>query len=194
MFACVCEYVCAPFVCVFMRFILLFCGCGLFAIRVELSSTFRYHLSPSLRTAEQHSIRHTTNVAAMPARFLALACLLGLRGALGETASEAAAANPIRKVVNLLQAMQKKVTEEGAKAEDLHKKFTLHCSGHCHIDEDIHRSQDENLNVGDCELRHAPAALAARFTALARIFLQHCKHNQKVFVLYNHEHAFLQRC
>lgn len=37
-------------------------------------------------------------------------------------------ANPIRKVVNLLQAMQKKVTEEGVKAEELHQKFLCYCS------------------------------------------------------------------
>merc|ERR1719412_532798 len=38
-----------------------------------------------------------------------------------------AGANPIRKVVNLLQAMQKTVTEEGAKAEELHQKFMCYC-------------------------------------------------------------------
>merc|ERR1719264_1551379 len=37
------------------------------------------------------------------------------------------AINPIRKVVNLLQAMQKKVTQEGEKAEDLYNKFMCYC-------------------------------------------------------------------
>jgi len=46
----------------------------------------------------------------------------------GSSLSMQAAANPIRKVVNLLQAMQKKVTEEGAKAEELHQKFLCYCS------------------------------------------------------------------
>jgi len=63
----------------------------------------------------------------MAARFVALACLLGLEGALGEAASESAAANPIRKVVNLLQAMMKKVEKEGEKSEDLHEKFMCYC-------------------------------------------------------------------
>merc|ERR1740139_1844471 len=44
---------------------------------------------------------------------------------LAESSSEAA--NPIRKVVNLLQALQKKVTEEGEKAEDLYQKFMCYC-------------------------------------------------------------------
>jgi len=35
--------------------------------------------------------------------------------------------NPIRKVVNLLQAMQKKVEAEGEKAEELYKKFMCYC-------------------------------------------------------------------
>merc|ERR1719210_877077 len=39
-----------------------------------------------------------------------------------------ASANPIRKVISLLQAMQKKVTEEGTKAEELHQKFLCYCS------------------------------------------------------------------
>jgi len=36
-------------------------------------------------------------------------------------------ANPIRKVVNLLQAMQKKVEEEGEKEEELYEKFVCYC-------------------------------------------------------------------
>jgi len=35
--------------------------------------------------------------------------------------------NPVRKVVNLLQAMQKKVESEGAKAEELFEKFQCYC-------------------------------------------------------------------
>lgn len=38
-----------------------------------------------------------------------------------------AVANPIRKVVNLLQAMVKKVTEEGEKEEELFNKFQCYC-------------------------------------------------------------------
>merc|ERR1719210_707338 len=38
-------------------------------------------------------------------------------------------ANPIRKVVTLLQSMQKKVTEEGAKEKELYEKFMCYCKG-----------------------------------------------------------------
>lgn len=38
-----------------------------------------------------------------------------------------AAANPIRRVVSMLQAMQKKVTEEGAKEQVLYEKFMCYC-------------------------------------------------------------------
>merc|ERR1719469_1143872 len=45
------------------------------------------------------------------------------------TGTEATAhANPIRKVVNLLQAMQKKVTAEQERADELHKKFVCYCA------------------------------------------------------------------
>jgi len=37
------------------------------------------------------------------------------------------AANPIRKVVTMLQAMQKKVTEEGEKEKELYEKFMCYC-------------------------------------------------------------------
>merc|ERR1719446_1220522 len=38
-------------------------------------------------------------------------------------------ANPIRKVVTMLQDMQKTVEEEGKKEEDLFDKFMCYCSG-----------------------------------------------------------------
>jgi len=44
-----------------------------------------------------------------------------------ESAQTRLAANPIRKVVNLLQAMQKKVEAEGEKAEELYEKFICYC-------------------------------------------------------------------
>merc|ERR1719502_140303 len=37
------------------------------------------------------------------------------------------AANPIRKVVNMLQKMQKKVAEEGKKKEEVFDKFMCYC-------------------------------------------------------------------
>ena len=36
-------------------------------------------------------------------------------------------ANPVRKVVTLLQSMQSKVTAEGEKEEELYKKFSCYC-------------------------------------------------------------------
>jgi chromosome segregation ATPase len=45
----------------------------------------------------------------------------------GEYAAETNAINPIRKVVTLLQAMQKKVTEEGKVAQDLYDKYMCYC-------------------------------------------------------------------
>jgi len=41
----------------------------------------------------------------------------------------AARINPIRKVVNLLQAMQQKVTAEGVKEKELYEKFMCYCNG-----------------------------------------------------------------
>merc|ERR1719450_1262153 len=43
-------------------------------------------------------------------------------------AAEGALANPIRKVVTMLQDMQKTVEEEGKKEEDLFDKFMCYCS------------------------------------------------------------------
>merc|ERR1712194_610738 len=40
---------------------------------------------------------------------------------------EKLAMNPIRKVVNLLQAMNKKIGAEGDRADELHKKFMCYC-------------------------------------------------------------------
>jgi len=42
-------------------------------------------------------------------------------------ADDATEINPIRKVVNLLQAMQKKVTAEGEKEKELYEKFMCYC-------------------------------------------------------------------
>merc|ERR1719157_260769 len=55
--------------------------------------------------------------------FLTLLVTIG-----GATASEQqTTANPIRKVVNMLQAMQKKVTAEGEKEQELFHKFMCYC-------------------------------------------------------------------
>jgi len=62
-----------------------------------------------------------------------LACLilLAVTTSLGQAAASeqqaAVTANPIRKVVNMLQAMQKKITAEGEKEKELFDKFICYC-------------------------------------------------------------------
>merc|ERR1740138_666294 len=59
-------------------------------------------------------------------RALVAALLLGSTAA-SEGASQRAAANPIRKVVSMLQAMQSKVTEEGKKEKEMFEKYMCYC-------------------------------------------------------------------
>jgi len=54
--------------------------------------------------------------------------ILGL-SAMGLTRAETAQANPIRKIVTLLQNMQKEIEAEGAKEQELFDKFMCFCSG-----------------------------------------------------------------
>merc|ERR1719409_1297861 len=54
---------------------------------------------------------------------IVLLCLLGLSGALGEKAEM----NPIRKIVTLMQDMQKEIEGEGAKEKELYDKFMCFC-------------------------------------------------------------------
>merc|ERR1719277_1277643 len=51
--------------------------------------------------------------------------------------SSTVAANPIRKVVTMLQAMQKKITAEGEKEKELFEKFMCYCK---HGDEALAKS------------------------------------------------------
>jgi len=63
----------------------------------------------------------------MSARVTAFALASAVGSVAGSAASEQTALNPVRKVVNLLQALQKKVAEEGEKAESLHQKYMCYC-------------------------------------------------------------------
>jgi len=54
--------------------------------------------------------------------------LLASQGATVDDASARAAANPVRKVVTMLQMMQKKVEAEGEKEKDLYEKFMCYCN------------------------------------------------------------------
>merc|ERR1719317_168299 len=47
----------------------------------------------------------------------------------GSRQTAAGRANPIRKVVTLLQAMQKKVMAEGVREKELYEKFKCYCKG-----------------------------------------------------------------
>ncbi|CAK0812858.1 unnamed protein product, partial [Prorocentrum cordatum] len=65
---------------------------------------------------------------AMPARVAAtLALCLQVCIASKQRSAVQAAANPVRKVVTLLQNMQKKVEAEGSKEEELYSKFKCYC-------------------------------------------------------------------
>jgi len=59
--------------------------------------------------------------------FLLAALPAALQAARLARTAEAGKANPIRKVVTMLQAMQKKVTEEGEKEKELYEKFMCYC-------------------------------------------------------------------
>jgi len=63
----------------------------------------------------------------MSARVAAVALASTFGGVAGSAAGQQTGLNPVRKVVNLLQAMQKKVAEEGEKAESLHQKYMCYC-------------------------------------------------------------------
>jgi len=56
-----------------------------------------------------------------------LLCAIGNVGAVSRVESQAGA-NPIRKVVNLLQGMQKKIAAEGAKAEKAFDQYMCYCN------------------------------------------------------------------
>jgi len=61
----------------------------------------------------------------MASRCAAVAMLMGLNGAMA--AEQEMQANPIRKVVTMLQALQKKVEGEGEKEKELYDKFMCYC-------------------------------------------------------------------
>lgn len=65
-----------------------------------------------------------------PARAIVtlLAALVAVSEAGQQEAAGRAVLNPIRKVVTLLQSMQKKVTDEGKKEKDLYDKFMCYCT------------------------------------------------------------------
>jgi chromosome segregation ATPase len=70
--------------------------------------------------------------------------LLILAAGVAEGAAAATSANPVRKVVQMLTAMQKKVTEEGEKEAELFDKFMCYCKT---------GSGDLSKSIGDAETK-----------------------------------------
>merc|ERR1719159_2300640 len=76
--------------------------------------------------------------------------------------------NPIRRVVNMLQAMQTKVEEEGKKEEDLFNKFMCYCkNGKGALESSIEQAKQTNeqlkasIEETDAALKQAKADLKA---------------------------------
>jgi septal ring factor EnvC (AmiA/AmiB activator) len=86
------------------------------------------------------------------------ACLPLLRATeLVESDLQQAKANPIRKVVTMLQTMQKKVEEEGEKEKELYEKFQCYCkTGKSDLEESIASSEAKSPAVGS-EIEKAEA-------------------------------------
>jgi len=61
-----------------------------------------------------------------PVLLLLAACLATVQAASLRSSSRAVA-NPVRKVVSMLQSMQKKIEGEGEKEEDMYLKFSCYC-------------------------------------------------------------------
>lgn len=81
-------------------------------------------------------------------------------------AQEQHALNPIRKVVTLLQGMQKKVQEEGAREAQLYEKFECYCkSGGSDLSGSI-GAAEEKVPAVSSDIQKAEARLAGAKTAL----------------------------
>merc|ERR1740138_1788733 len=67
-------------------------------------------------------------MAPRPVIVMLLVCAAGMAEASGLEAKVGSRANPIRKVVNMLQNMQKKITAEGAKREKMFDHYMCYCN------------------------------------------------------------------
>merc|ERR1719284_1946164 len=89
----------------------------------------------------------------------ALICLLFVAG-VAETSAAQAQANPVRKVVQMLQAMSKKVTQEGEKEAELFEKFMCYCkTGTGDLSKSIGDAETKIPQL-ESELKDAEATLA----------------------------------
>jgi len=77
-------------------------------------------------------------------KFLVLVGVFGLNGAIKQSSQVMGVANPIRKVVTMLQNMQKKVEEEGEIEQKLYQKFMCYCSsGGKQLEKSIDEAEDK---------------------------------------------------
>merc|ERR1719284_1210007 len=77
------------------------------------------------------------------------------------------AANPIRKVVTLLQMMQKKVQEEGEKETELYEKFMCYCkTGTGTLESSIAAAEDKITSLSS-DIKAAEEELAKTKESLA---------------------------
>merc|ERR1719420_2503686 len=76
--------------------------------------------------------------------FVCLAVLASPISALHQGEASLAAANPIRKVVNMLQGMVKKVEAEGEKEQELFDKYMCYCKN---------SGGDLSKSIGDAETK-----------------------------------------
>jgi len=114
-------------------------------------------------------------------RFLACAILVTAALTRGEEQNNQVAANPIRKVVTLLQSMQKKVQAEGEAEAKLYEKFMCYCkTGGSDLDASISAAEnkvgslpseikaaEEKLTQTKADLKNAQADRAATKEAMA---------------------------
>eukprot|EP00971_Amphidinium_carterae_P187253 3716654-Amphidinium_carterae.2 len=97
---------------------------------------------------------------AMATRLVLVCALLGAQFAQGLQQHTAATANPIRKVVNMLQAMSAKVEEEGKKEEELYEKFMCYCKGNTGTLEASITAAEEKIPEVSAALEEATAKKA----------------------------------
>jgi len=87
--------------------------------------------------------------------------LLTLTYALGTSEEAGLGVGPIRRIVSLLQAMQKKVTEEGEKEAELYEKFVCYCkSNEGELTASIAKAQDTIAQL-DTQVREDTGAKTA---------------------------------
>merc|ERR1719454_1673068 len=80
--------------------------------------------------------------------FVALLAFVGSAGALKVSSQSQLTVNPIRRVVTMLQKMQKQVTAEGKKEEELFEKFMCYCkNGKATLEASIEAAKNKNANL-----------------------------------------------